>query len=214
MAAGALPESLQDESNAWALADAARNGCSNCNSQDSGPLFPNGDASQSQNPEIKVAQVLLYGGAKEDSPIIAKGNVAPFDYADNPVNYLLDVNQGGVDPESSVFSIGVTFRSSKTRGWVPDSLKIDVPSSGRWKLTDIADIPAIRKDQSTDRFSVILNLRAADLNAPNKAIKLQVSAFYSSLYRQDQRPGIEHGTITGKAYIKLLIGKSTVREVP
>ncbi|MGH9963071.1 MAG: hypothetical protein ACREBC_39140 [Pyrinomonadaceae bacterium] len=59
-------------------------------------------------PQIRVTAIELLTGPKEDSPIAGKGYPAPFDPADNPTNYVLDVNQGGVDPESSIFTDRVT----------------------------------------------------------------------------------------------------------
>lgn len=172
--------------------------------------------SVSSKPEVRVADVALAASPREDAPIVAHGNVNEFDFGDPPERYTLDVNQGDVDPDSTVFSVAVTFRAMNTSGWVPDSLKVEVPSNGRWKLADIADIPAVRRDEGTDRFTVQLNLKARDLEANNRAIRIQVSAYYSSLYRLDQSAGVERRSVTGKIALTLIRGKAnlTTRDVP
>ena len=74
----------------------------------------------------------------------------------------------------------------------------------------------VRTDWGTDRATVFVNARLRDLTASNKPISLQVSAYYTSLYRSDGRSGIERATITKRIAIALKIGSApaTVRDVP
>jgi len=219
-AAGILSERLQNEANNWALADGAKYGCSNCPVKHSvANLLAMGTGSTSQaKPEVRVSEIELLGDWGDDptSPAVGKGSVDAFDYSDNPSKYILDVNQGGIDP-NSIFTVAITFKGLKTDGWVPDSAKATAPTNGRWNLVETpTGLGPVRKRPKGDMLTILLNIRARDIGAQNKPISLQVSAFYTSLYRKDGRAGIDHDTVTKQIFIKLLIGesKSTVREVP
>ncbi|MGH9966712.1 MAG: RHS repeat-associated core domain-containing protein [Pyrinomonadaceae bacterium] len=171
----------------------------------------------SSKPEVRVSDLELLGdwGADPTSPAVGKGGPSPDDYARNPSQYIMDVNQGGVDPRSSIFTISITFKGFNTDGWVPDSLKVTATKDGRWKLVETpTGLPAVRKHEEGDRLRVLLNLRAQDLKAGNKPISVQASAYYKSLYRQDQRAGIERLTITTKIQIRLLIGETESKVLP
>jgi hypothetical protein len=151
-------------------------------------------------------------GLKEDSPIVGKGSL------DNyiPSQYNLDINQGSVDP-NGIFTVRVSFQNWGHGDWDPTSGTAKAPDSGRWKLTETpTGIPPIRTDVSANRYTIFLNVRARDLEARNQPLTIQVSAFYTGLYRADGRAGTESRSITKTISLKLLIGeaKSTIREIP
>lgn len=168
--------------------------------------------------EVRVSQVELLDewGKDATSPSLGKGSADAFDYSDNPTNYILDVSQGENDPDS-IFTVAITFKGLNTDGWVPDSAKATAPAGGRWSLVETpTGLASVRSRESGDNLTVLLNIRKGDIAAPSKPLSIQVSAYYTSLYRQDRTAGIERGSVTKRISLKLLIGKvdSTVREVP
>ncbi|MGH9962251.1 MAG: RHS repeat-associated core domain-containing protein, partial [Pyrinomonadaceae bacterium] len=167
--------------------------------------------------EIRVTDLELLGDWGDDptSPAVGKGGPAPFDFSRNPSQYIIDVQQGGVDPKSSIFTIAITFKGFKTDGWVPDSLKVEAPKDGRWKLAETpTGLGKIRTREKGDLLTVLLNLRAQNLAARNRPISVMLSAYYTSLYRRDQKPGIERLSVTAKVQIRLLIGETSSKVVP
>jgi RHS repeat-associated protein len=167
-------------------------------------------------PDIRVSEIALLEGWKEDSPIVGRGNIDPDDVSDPPAHYTLDVTQGHVDP-SSIFTVSVTFANLGSGDWDPTSGKVSARETGRWKLVETPTaIPPIRQDVSESKFTLLLNIRARDLKASNLPISIQVSAFHTSLYPGGGRSGTERQSVTRRIYLKLLIAetKSTIREAP
>lgn len=167
--------------------------------------------------EIRVTAVELLDGPKMDSKVIRKGE--PQQYMIENPNYLLDVNHDDVNYKSGIFTLAVTFQSEGTGEWVEDSVKASTSETGRWQIAE-HPVPEhagpVRTDWGTDRATVYIHVKARDLEAPNKPITLQISAYYTSLYRSDRRSGIERGTITKKVNISLRIGAAplTIKDAP